>query len=142
MDEALRNIVPTYRIGNDGFNWWIGQVEGDASDEKNNKGGYRYKVAIVGEHPKDKNDLDTKQLPWANVMMPVTAPFTPGAVGGAHPQLFPGCWVMGFYMDNDRNKPIIMGSIGQTPGATSEIKEEDPSTVSYTHLTLPTNREV
>ena len=38
MDEALRNIVPTYRIGNDGFNWWIGQVEGDASDEKNNKG--------------------------------------------------------------------------------------------------------
>ena len=139
MDEALRNIVPTYRIGNDGFNWWIGQVEGDASDEKNNKGGYRYKVAIVGEHPKDKNDLDTKQLPWANVMMPVTAPFTPGAVGGAHPQLFPGCWVMGFYMDNDRNKPIIMGSIGQTPGATSEIKEEDPSNTERFRTEIKTN---
>ncbi len=123
MDESFSRIVPSHRVGNDGFNWWIGQVEISAADEENNKGGYRYKVAIVGEHPADKNSLDTSQLPWANVMMPVTHPFTPGAIGGAHPQLVNGCWVMGFYLDNDKNKPIIIGSIGQTPGATSNIQD-------------------
>ena len=127
MDESLSRLVPSYRVGNDGFQWWIGQIEGTAQNEENNKGGYRYKVAIVGEHPLQKEDLNVKQLPWANVMMPVTAPFTPGAIGGAHPQLIPGCWVLGFYMDHDRSQPVILGSIGQTPGATSVINNEDPN---------------
>ena len=51
MDDALSRLMPTQRIGQDGFHWWVGQVEGTASDEKNNKGGYRYKVRIVGDHP-------------------------------------------------------------------------------------------
>ena len=119
--------MPSHRIGNDGFSWWVGQVEGTASDEKNNKGGYRYKVRIVGDHPKSREILDTKDLPWATVMMPVNVPFMPGNVGGGHPQLIPGCWVTGFYLDSDRQKPIIMGSIGPTPGATSKINNADPS---------------
>ena len=119
--------MPSHRIGNDGFSWWVGQVEGTASDEKNNKGGYRYKVRIVGDHPKSREILDTKDLPWATVMMPVNVPFMPGNVGGGHPQLIPGCWVTGFYLDTDRQKPIIMGSIGPTPGATSKINNADPS---------------
>ena len=120
-------LVPNYRLGLDHFNWWVGQIEGTAKDEENNKGGYRYKVAIIGEHPVNKEDLDTSQLPWANVMMPCNAPFTPGAIGGAHPQLIPGCWVIGFYFDDDKSQPIILGSIGQTPGATSLINSEDPA---------------
>ena len=119
--------MPSHRIGNDGFSWWVGQVEGTASDEKNNKGGYRYKVRIVGDHPKSREILDTKDLPWATVMMPVNVPFMPGNIGGAHPQLIPGCWVTGFYLDHDRQKPIIMGSIGVVPGATSKINNADPS---------------
>ena len=96
MDEALSRLVPSNRIGQDGFNWWVGQVEGTAADEKNNKGGYRFKVRIVGDHPQDKSLLPTPDLPWANVMMPVNVPFMPGNVGGAHPQLTVGCWVIGF----------------------------------------------
>ena len=124
MDQVLSQLIPTQRLGSDGFNWWVGQVEGTAADEKNNKGGYRFKVRIVGDHPKSKEILDTKDLPWANVMMPVNVPFMPGNVGGAHPQLIKGCWVVGFYLDNDKQKPIIMGSIGQTPGATTVSKSE------------------
>jgi hypothetical protein len=127
MDDALSRLMPTQRIGNDGFSWWVGQVEGTASDEENNKGGYRYKVRIVGDHPKSRTILDTKDLPWATVMMPVTVPFMPGNIGGGHPQLVKGCWVTGFYIDNDRQKPIIMGSIGQTPGATSTITNANPN---------------
>ena len=126
MDEALSRLMPTQKIGNDGFSWWIGQVEGTASDEENNKGGYRYKVRIVGDHPKDKEILDTDKLPWANVMMPVNVPFMPGNIGGGHPQLIPGCWVTGFFLDNDRQKPIIMGSVGVVPGSTSTINNCAP----------------
>ena len=122
MDEALSKLIPSHKIGNDGLSWWVGQVEATASQTEG-KGGWRYKVAIVGEHPKDKELVQTKQLPWATVIMPVTAPFIPGNIGGASAQLIPGCWVIGFYLDNDKSKPIIMGSIGQVPGATT-VKEE------------------
>ena len=126
MDQLLSQLIPTQRIGNDGFNWWVGQVEQTAAEEKTNKGGYRFKVRIVGDHPASKEILDTKDLPWANVMMPVNVPFMPGNVGGAHPQLIKGCWVVGFYLDNLKQKPIIMGSIGQTPGATSVVNVRRP----------------
>jgi hypothetical protein len=131
MDQLLSQLIPTQRIGNDGFNWWVGQVEGTARDEKNNKGGYRFKVRIVGDHPGNPEVLSTADLPWANVMMPVTVPFIPGNSGGAHPQLEIGCWVVGFYLDNDRQKPIIMGSIGQTPGATKVFAERTPDTLPF-----------
>ena len=128
MDEALSRLVPSHRIGQDGFNWWVGQIEATASDTLG-KGGWRYKVAIVGEHPKSKELLQTKELPWATVMMPVTAPFIPGNIGGASAQLIPGCWVIGFYLDGDKQKPIIMGSIGAVPGASSEKNEVSPDDV-------------
>lgn len=131
MDQLLSQLIPTNRIGNDGFNWWVGQVEGTAQDEVNNKGGYRFKVRIVGEHPGDPEILSTADLPWATVVMPVTVPFMPGNVGGGHPQLQVGCWVIGFYIDNDRQKPIIMGSIGQVPGATKTFVERTPDTKPF-----------
>ena len=127
MDDAFGRLMPTQRIGYDGFPWWVGQVEGTASDEENNKGGYRYKVRIVGDHPSNREVLDTDKLPWATVMMPVNVPFMPGNIGGGHPQLIPGCWVTGFYIDNDRQKPIILGSIGVVPGATSTINDCSPN---------------
>ena len=138
MDEALSRLVPTYKIGNDGLSWWVGQIEQTASDTQG-KGGWRYKVAIVGEHPKSKELLQTKQLPWATVMLPVTAPFMPGNISGASVQLIPGCWVIGFYLDNDKTKPIIMGSIGQVPGATTvknEVDENDEDSRFKTGIRL------
>ena len=119
MDDAISRFSPSSKIGNDGFGWWVGQIEGTAADEANNKGGYRYKVAIVGRHPKKGDEATTADLPWANVMMPVSQPFAPGNITGAAAQLTPGCWVLGFYLDNDKDKPMIIGSIGQTPGSTS-----------------------
>jgi hypothetical protein len=132
MDQLVSQLLPTQRIGNDGFLWWVGQIEGTASDEENNKGGYRFKVRIVGDHPGDPELVGTDDLPWANVMMPVTVPFIPGNAGGAHPQLEIGCWVVGFYMDTEKQKPIIMGSIGQTPGATKVFVERTPDTPPFT----------
>ena len=132
MDQLVSQLLPTHRIGNDGFQWWVGQIEGTATDEENNKGGYRFKVRIVGDHTGDPELVSTSDLPWATVMMPVNVPFIPGNGGGAHPQLEIGCWVIGFYMDTEKQKPIIMGSIGQTPGATKVFTERTPETPPFT----------
>ena len=126
MDQLLSQVLPTQKIGNDGFNWWVGQIEKKASDDKKNKGGYRFQVRIVGDHPESKDLLRTDDLPWANVMMPVNVPFMPGNTGGASCGLDEGCWVVGFYLDSDKQKPLIIGSIGQTPGATTVTKVQRP----------------
>ena len=131
MDEALSQLMPVHRIGDDGFPWWIGQVEGTVDDDKNNKGGYRYKVRIVGDHPGSKDLLPTAALPWATVMMPVNVPFMPGNIAGACAQLIEGCYVIGFYIDEDKQKPIILGSIGQTPGATKIVYTPGPDRNSF-----------
>ena len=126
MDEALSRLMPVHRIGDDGFPWWIGQIEGTYDDDTVNKGGYRYKVRIVGDHPGSKDILPTAALPWATVMMPVNVPFMPGNIAGACAQLIEGCYVVGFYIDEDKQKPIILGSIGQTPGATKIVYTPGP----------------
>ena len=35
--------------------------------------GYRYKVRIIGQHEQDEADVTAEELPWAQVMYPVTA---------------------------------------------------------------------
>jgi len=126
MDNAFSNLIPEYRIGRDNFNWWIGQVEKPSRTEPNIKGSNRYKVRIVGEHLKDCEIVPADDLPWASVMMPVNLPFSVGNVTGTHAQLKQGSWVIGFYLDPEKQKPIIMGSIGMTPGATTVVNEFQP----------------
>ena len=127
MDQILSHLVPTQRVG-DSFNWWVGQIEATNKEIKDSKAGNRYKVRIVGDHPCNKEIIDTQELPWASVMMPVNVPFMPGGEGGASPQLKIGCWVIGFYIDQDNQKPLIIGSIGQVPGATKKIEQRTPDT--------------
>lgn len=116
MDSVLSSLFPIHQVGADGFNWWIGQIESEKNEDPKKSG--RYRVRIIGEHLKTCDVTPSDQLPWANVMMPVTTPFSDGGVTGASVDLRLGNWVVGFYLDADRTKPIIMGSIGHTAGAT------------------------
>lgn len=122
MDPVLSSLFPVHQIGADGFNWWIGQVETNRADDPKKSG--RYRVRIVGQHLKDCDATPTEQLPWANVMMPVTTPHSDGGVTGATSNLRKGNWVVGFFLDGDQQKPIIMGSVGHTHGSTKAIKED------------------
>ena len=126
MDNAFSNLIPEYRIGRDNFNWWIGQVEKQSKTLPDIKGSNRYKVRIVGEHLKDCEVVPAEELPWASVIMPVNLPFSVGNITGTHSQLKQGSWVIGFYLDPEKQKPIIMGSIGMTPGATKVVNEFQP----------------
>lgn len=122
MDPVLSSLFPINKIGNDGFSWWIGQVE----DIKDPKKGGRVRVRIVGEHLRDCNVVPSDSLPWAHTMMPVTTPYSDNGDTGASSNLNVGNWVIGFYLDNDKQKPIVMGSIPHTPGST-KVVGNDPN---------------
>ena len=118
-----QGLIKTHFLGKDGFIWWIGQVvdqtkwAGNLSGTptkttKEQKGfDFRYKVRIMGYHTAVAGELTDDDLPWASVMLPVTA----GTSGGARqtPQLRQGNFVYGFFLDGeDAQQPIIMGVIG------------------------------
>ena len=105
MTDSFSRIVPSHRVGNDGFNWWIGQVEniGDGSydvetkeiDEKDFDYNNKVKVRIVGYHNSSRAELPTKHLPWAQVLMPPIYAQKSGI--GSHHQLQLNSWVVGFW---------------------------------------------
>ena len=144
MTEAS-SLYPVNQIGSDGFNWWIGQIESVKADDA--KGGDRWKVRIVGLHPRDCNTVKSEDLPWARVVMPVHAPHITGAATSVSTQLEPGAWVVGFFMDNDKQQPIIIGSIGRDPNSDGEDVSDDPSPSesgckSFTTFLNPENKIV
>ena len=124
MTDALSSLYPTVQIGSDGFNWWIGQIE--SVKETDQKGGDRWKVRIIGLHPKTCDAVPSTELPWASVMMPVTNPHKVGGIASVSSQLDDGCWVVGFFLDQDKQQPIIMGSIGRVPNSKTEEDEQKP----------------
>ena len=103
------------------FHWWIGQIADDsvwreniiaaphASAGENIGWGRRYKVRILGLHDQGETEIPSKDLPWANVMMPVTSG---GSLSnsGQTPALRQGNMVFGFFMDGTAmTVPVIMG---------------------------------
>ena len=101
----------TYFMGKDGFNWFVGVVE-DRNDP--DKAG-RVKVRCVGYHTENTQDIPTEDLPWAHVMMPVTAGANSG-IGLSPHFLLQGTWVVGFFRDPAKQEPVIMGAL---PGVNS-----------------------
>ena len=110
-------------LGTD-FLWWIGQIADDSTWRDNmvagkfpNKDtipgwGARYKVRIMGVHDQGQEAVAEEDLPWANIMYPVTA-------GGGQlnswmtSNLRQGNMVFGFWMDGkDMQVPVIMGVLG------------------------------
>ena len=106
------------------FLWWIGQIADDSTwrdnvlpgkfSDKNSVPGWgrRYKVRIIGLHDREEETISSDQLPWAQVMYPITA-------GGGQtassqtPNLRQGNFVFGFFLDGqDQQVPVIMGVLG------------------------------
>ncbi len=122
MSEGLANTSV-----NQDMLWWIGQIADDSTWRDNQLSGKfknaqsipgwgcRYKVRIMGVHDhggKDSDPIPEDQLPWANIMYPVTAG---GGQGGSNvtPNLRQGNIVWGYWMDGkDMQVPVIMGVLG------------------------------
>ena len=95
-----------YFMGQDGFSWFIGVVEDRADPEKAG----RVRVRCLGYHNADTQKIPTEDLPWASVMMPVTAGANSG-VGMSPHFLIEGTWVVGFFRDPAKQEPVIMGAL-------------------------------
>ena len=107
-----------------GFNWWIGQIADDSywrdnissakfEDKQSVPGwGYRYKVRIFGIHDWGEDSIKSENLPWANIMYPVTAGgYQQNA--GSTPMLHQGNIVYGYFLDgSEQEQPVIMGVMG------------------------------
>ena len=119
------------------FNWWIGQIADDSYwrdnivsskfDDKNNVPGWgrRYKVRIIGLHDQEEESIDSDQLPWAQVMYPITAGGGQ-AKSGATSALRQGNFVFGFFLDGaDQQVPVIMGVLGNNAQTALNTKPDN-----------------
>ena len=95
-----------YFMGQDGFSWFIGVVE----DRKDPKKAGRVRVRCLGYHNADIQKIPIEDLPWASVMMPVTAGANSG-IGMSPHFLIKGTWVVGFFRDLAKQEPVIMGAL-------------------------------
>ena len=108
-----------YYMGKDGFYWFVGVVE-DRNDPKKLS---RVRVRVLGAHTGDTSNtgIPTADLPWAHVMMPVTAGANSG-IGVSPHFLLEGTWVLGFFRDVHQQEPVIMGAL---PGINNQATSAD-----------------
>jgi len=130
------SLLKSNFVGRDGFIWWVGQVapEDAQGDQINGAGwGNRRKVRIMGYHPNNTVELKDKDLPWAQVLLPVTAGSGKGNKASTI-SLSPGDNVTGFFLDgDDAQLPVITGVFGNTLyGATDEYSSPFVPFTGYT----------
>ena len=70
----------------------------------------------MGYHNSDTQKIPIESLPWATVMMPVTAGANSG-IGMSPHFLIEGTWVVGFFRDPAKQEPVIMGAL---PGVNTD----------------------
>jgi len=100
-------------MGKDGFNWFIGVIE----DRQDPEHCGRVRVRCLGHHTDDTALIPTADLPWAHVMMPVTAGANSG-IGFSPHFLLEGTWVVGFFRDPAMQEPVVMGAL---PGRNNSV---------------------
>ena len=124
-------------LGFNNFIWWVGVVE----DREDPQTLGRVRVRILGTHTSDKNILPTADLPWAQVVHPVTSSGISGL--GNSTFLVTGSWVFGFFRDGEaRQEPVVLGTM---PGLSTEYADTtkgfyDPNGTYPKELEPDTNR--
>jgi len=102
------------------FTWFTGIVK-DINDTENLN---RVRVQALGFYD---DDIAVNDLPWATVMMPVTAASLQGNGGNHHLEV--GTWVVGFFRDGpSAQDPMVMGSIATQTEGTQDIPTESSIT--------------
>jgi len=113
-------MIPKHQ-GLEGFVWFFGVVED--IDDPHQLG--RARVRVIGTHSLDPNTLPTDELPWAHVVLPVTATALQG-VGIAPVGLAVGSHVFGFFRDaNAKQMPIVLGVVPGIEGG--DVSRHDVS---------------
>ena len=118
-------MADTNFLGFNNFIWFTGVVEDRLDPYKIG----RVRVRCVGIHTHDKEILPTADLPWAQVILPVTSPGISG-LGSSPSFLLQGSWVFGYFRDGtDCQEPVVLGSIPGRPVQSADTSKgfADPS---------------
>ena len=100
-------------LGYNGFLWFVGVVE----DRADPQFAGRVRVRCLGHHTSNTTILPTADLPWAQVVLPITSSGISG-LGNSPLGLVEGSWVFGYFRDGERcQEPLVLGSL---PGKPSE----------------------
>jgi hypothetical protein len=115
-------------MGLEGFVWFYGVVE----NRKDPLFLGRVKVRCIGFHTDDKSLIPTGDLPWADVIQPVTSAAISG-IGTTPTGLVEGTHVFGFFRDGrEAQEPVILGTSGGIPEniANPDRGFNDPRTIN------------
>lgn len=100
-------------MGKEGFVWWYGVVE----DRKDPLYLGRVKVRCMGFHTDDKSLIPTEDLPWAQVILPITSASMSG-IGVSPTGLVEGSHVFGFFRDaHESQEPVVLGACVGIPSS-------------------------
>ena len=101
-------------LGHNGFLWFVGVVE----DRQDPQYAGRVRLRALGHHTSNQSILPTADLPWAQVVLPITSSGISG-LGQTPLGLVEGSWVFGYFRDGDtKQEPLVIGSL---PGKPSEL---------------------
>ena len=103
-------------LGKNNFVWFNGVVEDRQDPQKLG----RLRVRCVGIHTDNKDDLPTADLPWSQLIHPITSSGISG-LGSSPGFIVEGTWVFGYFRDGyAMQEPMIIGTL---PGKPSELSD-------------------
>ena len=103
-------------LGKNNFVWFNGVVEDRQDPQKLG----RLRVRGVGIHTDNKDDLPTADLPWSQLIHPITSSGISG-LGHSPGFIVEGTWVFGYFRDGyAMQEPMVIGTL---PGKPIELAE-------------------
>ena len=109
-------MIDNNYLGRNGFIWFNGVVEDRQDPQKLG----RLRVRCVGIHTDNKEELPTADLPWSQLIHPITSSGISG-LGSSPGFIVEGTWVFGYFRDGyAMQEPMVIGTL---PGKPSELAE-------------------
>ena len=119
-------------LGRNGFLWFIGVVE----DRMDPEYAGRVRVRCLGHHTSNNNLLPTSDLPWAQVVLPITSSGISG-LGNTPLGLVEGSWVFGYFRDGDkRQEPLVLGSYQESQRSSQVLEDFMTQLVSIPNIKM------
>ena len=106
-------------LGKNNFIWFNGVVEDRQDPQKLG----RLRVRCVGIHTNNKDDLPTSDLPWSQLIHPITSSGISG-LGSSPGFIVEGTWVFGYFRDGyAMQEPMVIGTLPGKPVELADVNK-------------------
>ena len=106
-------------LGKNNFIWFNGVVEDRQDPQKLG----RLRVRCVGIHTDNKDELPTADLPWSQLIHPITSSGISG-LGHSPGFIVEGTWVFGYFRDGyAMQEPMVIGTLPGKPAELADVSK-------------------